>query len=318
MNLICGKLLEPPGSGFVSFLRAQLCQDIAAIEADVAFLGAPYGISYSLGQCRSAGAPDYIREKSLRFMRVAGASGPAVSFDRDLAEFSLDRIKMLDCGNVLSRGTDYREAAERAEIVVRKLLDRKVFPVVFGGDDAVPIPVLRACENIGPVTVIQLDEHLDFAHEINGVREGFSSPMRRASEMPWVRRVVHIGARGYGTCEQVEATMAAGNLIIRAEEVHEKGAASVLAHIERGEKCFISVDCDGLDPSCCPAVSHPEPGGLVFREADAIFRGLAEKASVAGIVFAEMVPAHDIYGIGGHAVSRLLINLLHGIFSGKF
>ena len=34
-----------------------------------------------------------------------------------------------------------------------------------------------------PITVLQVDAHLDFRDEVDGVREGYSSPMRRASEM---------------------------------------------------------------------------------------------------------------------------------------
>jgi arginase family enzyme len=48
-----------------------------------------------------------------------------------------------------------------------------------------PFLFLRA-EKFGPVTVLQIDAHLDWRDERAGVKHTFSSTMRRASEMRWV------------------------------------------------------------------------------------------------------------------------------------
>ena len=52
---------------------------------------------------------------------------------------------------------------------------------------------------------VQFDAHLDFREEANanGQREGYSSPTRRASESPWVERIVHVGTRGRGSARRV-------------------------------------------------------------------------------------------------------------------
>lgn len=304
-------LFETVNRKFTSFLNVDVCQDLDSTDAKVAFVGVPYGIPYEMAQCRSACAPDYIREKSLRFIR---SMSDAHNFDWDLREFNLSKLPMIDCGNIYGDPMDFRATVDRATAAIAKMLDKGIFPVVFGGDDAIPIPVIRACKDHGPVTVIQIDEHLDFADERYGVKEGFSNPMRRASEMPWVKQIIHLGIHGYGCQEQVAATLAAGNKIITDREFHQHGTDSVLSQIPDDENYFITVDFDGLDPVCFPAVSNPEPGGMTFEQTNELFRGLAKKGKILGIDFAEMVPEHDLNGISGYCVGRLVVNLLHAVF----
>ena len=39
----------------------------------------------------------------------------------------------------------------------------------------------------------QIDQHIDWRDEVNGVREGLSSPIRRASEMDHIGEIFQIG-----------------------------------------------------------------------------------------------------------------------------
>ena len=91
-------------------------------------------------------------------------------------------------------------------------------PIVIGGDHAIPIPVLRAYEGRGPITLVQIDAHIDWREEVNGVRHGLSSPIRRASEMAHVEEIFQIGIRAQGSArpEEVEAALAYGANIITA------------------------------------------------------------------------------------------------------
>ena len=194
-------------------------------------------------------------------------------------------------------------------------------PIVFGGDDAVPIPVIRAYREFGPIVVVQIDQHLDFRDEVDGVREGYSSPMRRVSEMDWVEKIVQVGLRGTGSgrIDDVEDALTSGNVLISEREVHEQGIAAVLERIPDDANYFITLDFDGLDPAISPAVSHPEPGGLTFAEAADLLRGLPKKGRVVGMDMVEFVPQHDLHGLGGHTAGRLILNLIHAmIHSGQF
>lgn len=300
------------------YMGAGVVTDVKALEADIAFLGVPYGIPYAMGQSRSFGAPAYLREKSSRF-RHALSGGYNFDFGGELLDGK--DVRIVDCGDVPGDPLDVRGTVERATEIVATILARGAVPIVFGGDDAVPIPVVRAYEEFGPLVVIQIDQHLDFKDEVNGVREGYSSPMRRISEMEWVTQVVQMGQGGIGSAltSDYEEALAAGHLIFTDWDVHEVGMDAVLAEIPEAADYFVTVDYDGLDPSIAPAVSHPEPGGLTFAEAVALLRGLAAKGRIVGMDWVEFVPDHDLHALGAHTTGRLILNTINAMVrAGQF
>ncbi|MBI3947890.1 MAG: arginase family protein [Armatimonadetes bacterium] len=302
--------MEGPGKpGFTGFMGVPGATDLSSLEADVAFVGVPYGVPYRMGQAWSFEAPRYLREKSARFSR---ANGPHINYDFGIVPVDWRRLRVVDCGDVPGDPRDIPGTVARATEVIRTLLRRGILPIVLGGDDSIPIPVVRAYQDHGPLVVIQIDQHLDFKDQIQGVREGLSSPMRRISEMAWVDRIYQIGLSGYIQADppDVEEARAAGNVLISEREVHEEGIEAVLARIPDGARYFITLDVDGLDPSIMPACTHPEPGGLTFHEAVDLFRGLARKGRVVGMDLAEFTPAHDLSGLGAHTAGRLIISLI--------
>ena len=64
----------------------------------------------------------------------------------------------------------------KAEAAARKILDAGALLVSIGGDHGVPIPVFRACENHGPVTLVHVDAHLDWRDDVRGVARGLLEP----------------------------------------------------------------------------------------------------------------------------------------------
>ena len=138
----------------------------------------------------------------------------------------------------------------RAEQAVRTILAAGAMPIVLGGDHGVPIPVLRAFEGRGPITLVQIDQHIDWRDEVNGVREGLSSPIRRASEMAHIGEIFQIGLRATGSArqEEVDAARAYGAHLITAYELHEVGMDAVLTRIPDGGRYYLTVDMDGMDP----------------------------------------------------------------------
>lgn len=298
-----------PESGFKSFLGVPAQADLENLDADAAVLGVPYAVPYAMGQVRSAVAPAYLRAHSSRVMR---AMRPGINFERGKRPIDLSALKIVDCGDVPADPMDLRGAVRRAEAAVKAIAGAGAVPIVFGGDDAVPIPVARGLRDTGPLTVVQIDQHLDWADEREGVREGFSSPMRRISEMPWIKQCVQIGLHSYGPAEQFEAARAAGNLLITEEEVHRRGIASILDELPGGDY-FVTIDLDGFDAGFMPAVSNPEPGGLTYAEGRDLLCGLAGKGRISAMAWLEMVPDHDLHGLSGYAVCRLITNLLHAM-----
>lgn len=291
-----------PAAGF---LGAAIAADPSSIEAEVAILGVPLGWPYPRPGATAgcAAAPEAVRARSVRMARF-----------RDHWDFDLDgpmRLRPIaDAGDVPGDPSDGPGNSRRVTDAVAAILDSGAIPVCLGGDDSVPIPILRAYADRGPLIVLQVDAHLDFRDEVDGLREGYSSPMRRASEMEHVARIVQVGLRGIGSAraKDVEEAREAGNLLVTARELRERGVPWLLEQLAPGASVFVSFDCDGLDPAIMPAVSAPAPGGLSYVEAWDVLSGI--RSRLAGAVFTEYVPALDHNELGALTVSRLITALL--------
>jgi agmatinase len=83
------------------------------------------------------------------------------------------------------------------------------------------------------ITLIQVDARMDWGDNVNGVTEGYSSPIRRASEMDWIGDIVQIGVRGVGSgrAQDIDDARAYGCDIISAYEMHEIGIEAVIDRI---------------------------------------------------------------------------------------
>ena len=293
---------NPPEIGF---LGAGVANDVAGFDADVAILGVPHGWPYprpgTTAGC--AMAPSAIRRRSTR-----------VAHFSDHWDFDLDgpmRLRTLtDAGDVPGTVGDGAGNSQRTTDSVRSILERGAIPVCLGGDDSVPIPIIRAFDAGGPLTILQVDAHLDYRDEVEGIREGYSSPMRRASEMSHVERIIQVGLRGVGSARpsDVDEARAAGNLLVTARELRERGVPWLLDQVPPDASVFLSFDCDGLDPSVLPAVSAPAPGGLSYPEAWDLLAGM--RSRLAGAVFTEYVPELDANELSALTITRLICGLI--------
>lgn len=279
-------------------------------EAGIAVIGIPHGVSYEPGApSHSSNAPMAIRAAARKYAAML------THYDFDLGGPLLDRgaPPAFDCGDVPGDPADPAGNQARATEAIRSLLDAGAIPVVIGGDDSVPIPLFRAYEGRGPLTLIQVDAHIDWRHEVNGITEGPSSPMRRASEMPWIGTLIQVGIRGVGSArpEEVEAARAYGAHLITAAALGEPGGIGrVLDLVPEGGACLFTLDCDGIDPAVLPAVKAPSPGGLSYRQVIDLVHGVAQKARVRGFDLVEMMPEKDRDGLSALSAARIVLNVI--------
>jgi agmatinase len=273
-------------------------------DTDIVIIGAAEGTPHRAGEpSHAAAAPDAIR----RSLKTAANDLTRWDFDQD-GPLLPTGVNIRDAGNLPTRPASPEQNRDLIRAATRAVLDAAAVPVLLGGDDSVPIPFFEAFETRGPITIVQLDAHLDWRDERNGLRHTFSSPMRRASEMPWVERIVQIGMRGIGgsRANDLDDARRWGAHIIPAARVRRHGMRPVLDCIPDGARCVVTIDCDGLDPSVIPAVLVPQPGGLSFADVLDLFDGLAAKARIEGIDVVELVPARDVNDIGALTAARFV------------
>ncbi len=293
--------------GGETFFGLPACRDVADLDAHVAVLGAPAATPYPSVGPYCADGPSAMR---------AAMAGYATSLDhydfdqegRLLAEGG----RAVDLGDVPWDAGDAAGNRSRIRETVAAVLDRDAVPVVMGGDDSVPIPVLEAYAGHGPLTVLQVDAHIDWRDEVDGERMGLSSTMRRASEMKHVTGIVQVGARAVGSARPGDLADAEawGAKIIRARTVHAEGMARAIDRIPARANVFISIDVDGLDPSVVPAVIGPSPGGLSHQQVLELLHGVAAKAFIAGADVVELMPSADVGGRGALVAARLVANAI--------
>ena len=271
-------------------------------NADIVLMGAPSATPYTSVGPYCAGAPDAIHS-------AFGWPGVIDHHDFDLGGKILpEGVTALDWGNLPYHASNFESNRATIRQQVKAVLDNGAVPLVMGGDDSIPIPVLQAYENYGPITIVQLDAHIDGRDEVAGERFGLSSNMRRASEMNWVENIIQVGARGIGSARPADYQDALdwGVQFFPMQNVMADGLGPVLAAVPKDTPVFITLDIDSMDPAIVPAVIGPAPGGLDYWQVLEIIKGVAGKAKIVGFDLAELMSDNDIGGRGALVAARIV------------
>ena len=180
----------PPNLAFkppkIPFAGAIVPKTVDALESGAAIFAAPHGTPYrGIDNRPHAKTADALRKA------INGDAGWHGHWDFDLGAPLLGEgaYRLADLGDLPTRpqsGVHNRSLIEQA---ARAILARNAVPVMIGGDDSTPIPFIRAFEAHAPLTVVQIDAHIDWRDRRRGETLGFSNTMRRTSEMPHVGRI---------------------------------------------------------------------------------------------------------------------------------
>jgi agmatinase len=277
--------------------------------AQAAIFGAPHGTPYpSIDNRVHAGAADAFRSA----LAADRTWLPHFDWDFDQPLLPDPAFHAVDLGNLKTVPKDGTGNRKKIEAMTRSIVEAGAVPLMFGGDDSVPIPFLAGFSDGPAISILQIDAHIDWRDERETERFGFSSTMRRASEMDHVWRIVQTGARGLGSAraEDVEDARNWGARFVPARRLHLEGREAVLDHIEEASDCVICLDLDVLDSSVMPAVAAPSPGGLSFLQLTELIAGVAARARIAGFAMVEFVPKRDGNGTAAFTAGRIAAHVL--------
>jgi arginase len=177
---------------------------------------------------------------------------------------------------------DGREAIAAAGAALEAALDAGAFPVLVASDCSVAIGTLAALARREPAArVVWLDAHGDFNTPAT-TASGYLGGMCLAAACgrwdagfgPAVdpRRVVLSDGRDLDAAEREEMDRAGLRAVPAAE----------VARAVRGERVFVHVDLDVLDPSEMP-FSFPAAHGMALGALRALLADVAAAADVAGV-----------------------------------
>jgi len=248
-------------------------------------------------------APLYIRKASIIVDQMSCFSN-----------INVDSIRIHDVGDIEVIYDDLQATMGALENIVLQVINDKKVPIVIGGEHTALLPIIKAIKKAYSIAnVIVFDAHMDFYFEWpKGSRITYATVIRRIYEELGDDRISLIGVRAYNEDEINDLSKCRINVLYMSD-LSEK-LDEFINKIPK-ENTYISVDVDVLDPSVINAVSHPEPGGLTYREFVDIFeRIIMNSKKIIGIDIVEYNPLLDLNGNSAYIMARLiydLVGLLH-------
>ena len=177
-----------------------------------------------------------------------------------------------------------------------------------------PLGAFRAAVRAHPgLGILHVDAHADLRDAYEGFEHSHASILFNALQLADLGPVVQVGLRDVGTRErslaQAEARVHWWTDDRMATAMHRGATFAEL--VERilaplPEQVWISFDVDGLDPSLCPGTGTPVPGGLSWREAMGLLRGLGTSGRrIVGFDLCEVGPTAWDANVGARLLYKL-------------
>jgi len=172
---------------------------------------------------------------------------------------------------------------------VSKIINAGKTPIVLGGEHSIS-PVIVS--EINDISLLIFDAHLDFRDEYEGKKNNHACTIRRLSEIVGPENIIILGVRSMCGDELADAGNT-GLRFITAEDEQSQSLDNVLNIIDErlGNRIYISLDMDVIDPAYAPGVGTPEPFGLPPLYVRDVLRHIAEK--VVGFDIVEVCPPYD-------------------------
>ncbi len=260
-------------------------------NTDVAIVGVPFDIATS-NRPGARLAPREIRDES-RLLRPYNMATRAMPFDS---------IQIADFGDVPINTYSIDKSLTIIKTFYKQIFTNDCCPVTLGGDHSIVLPILRAAkERFGPVALVHVDAHADCNDAMFGEQFTHGTPFRRAVEEALLdcTKVTQIGLRGTGYSPlDFDWARTQGFHVVQAEECWNRSLNHLMDEVRErvgDTPVYVSLDIDGLDPSCAPGTGTPEPGGLTTAQALEIIRGCTGLNVIGGDIV-EVSPPFDTTG----------------------
>ena len=196
---------------------------------------------------------------------------------------------------------DPEQVIARIERACRVHVEQGKRVLLLGGEHSVTLGAVCGLTT-APDAMLQVDAHLDLRDSYDGTPYSHACVARRVLELGV--RVVHVGPR-VACPEELEAVRRHGLAPIWAGDCLAPDASWIQRAVDQlGERVYVSVDVDGLDPSVIPGTGTPVPGGLGWYQLLALLRAVGREREVVGADLCELAP------IDGQNVSEFAAALL--------
>ena len=188
-------------------------------------------------------------------------------------------------------------SAEESHALIREAalghLRAGKFVVSLGGDHSITHPLVQAHrEALGEFSLLQIDAHADLYPEWQGSVYSHASPFYRLVREGF--SLVQVGIRAIDQ-DSLAWARKKGVALFPAHRLHREGLPIREILEALGERVYISLDFDALDPSIMPSVGTPLPGGLTYRQVVDLLSAVFQEKEVVGMDFVELSPTGQFH-----------------------
>jgi len=205
------------------------------------------------------------------------------------------------------------DALKSISKINQKILDKKLFPMVFGGEHSItPGCILPFVKKHKKIYLLHFDAHADLRDSYNGEKFSHASAIRRCLDYKNVS-IISFGIRNISKNEIDFLKKNNSRIKIFWAKDKQKWDLKKFKKIIKNKNVYLTFDVDGFDSSIMPATGTPEPGGLFWDETLDIIKIAAKNSNIIGADINELSPIK-----GFNSYNFLVAKLAYKILSYKY
>jgi len=266
-------------------------------EADYVILGIPTDLGAESKRKGRIEAPEKIRELSEKwFIPFTGR---------------IDETKIYDAGNLKLGSDDILKNIEIIKQASLKYFKKGKVVISLGGDCSIKYGLLSALNELDKkISVIYFDSHPDL---VTRKKPYYGSVMADCMKLNNIdlSKSVFIGIREIEE-EEMRVIKEKKILYFTPLDFKEKSIEKIFELIKRkvkGNKVYLALDMDSIDPSFAPAIGCVAPGGISSTEMLWLINRLKTLKPV-GLDVTEFIPKYDIGNMTGKLVYKIIYEFM--------
>ena len=208
---------------------------------------------------------------------------------------------------------DIKKALKKMSDVNEKILNKKLFPMTFGGEHSITpgciAPFVKRHKNL---CLLHFDAHADLRESYNGEKFSHASAIKRCLDHKNVS-LISFGIRNISKNEISYLKKNSSRINIFWAKDKANWNLNKFKKMIKNKTVYLTFDVDGLDSSIMPATGTPEPGGLLWEETLNIIKIATKNSNIVGADINELSPIK-----GFNSYNFLVAKLAYKILSYKF
>lgn len=217
-----------------------------------------------------------------------------------------------DDGNLVFNNHSIEDEVEIVCSTFYTILQEQKIPVCLGGDHIIKYAALKALDKVLPnqYGVIYLDAHPDCEEQPT---LSYSSILYHGFQLPSLKpqQIMLTGIRQFTQKEASALCSYQPDIgIIKGSEFSSSSmdelTDKIVTQFHHLKYLYFSIDLDGLNPSCAPAVESPYPGGPYLNQLINLIHRLRQHFEFIGMDISEFIPKLDQHHITALSAARLV------------